>query len=171
MINNVSLYITSPFLQWDSCSSYLLCSFTTCPYRVVLSDCCFWRWFLILAFDFQLLIINLILIIDIVVFIVRYLNRRFFRFGRLQSVLISPVYLAILCLDDLTARFCTFICDYSLLPFFVLMNLNILSFFWLLVTFCILIIVEGLFWLLLNFSILYVIIINWFYFQLFLIDW
>ena len=37
------------------------------------SDCCFWRW-LILTFDFQLLNINLILIIKIVVFVVRYLK-------------------------------------------------------------------------------------------------
>ena len=34
-----------------------------------------------------------------------------------------------------------------------------------------LIVVEGLFWLLLNFFILYVVIIDWFYFQLFLINW
>ena len=92
------------------------------------SDCWFWRW-LIFAFDFQLLILNLILIIDIVVFIVRYLNRCFFKFDQSQSVLVSPVYLAILCLDDVTARFCTFLFDHSFFPFLFLINVNILSFF------------------------------------------
>ena len=58
------------------------------------SDCWFWRW-LIFAFDFQLLILNLILIINIVVFIVRYLSRCFFRFNRSQSISISPIYLAV----------------------------------------------------------------------------
>ena len=107
-------------------------------------DCCFWRW-LILAFDFQLLIINLNFIINIVVFIVRYLNRFLFRFDRSQCVSISSIYLAILYLDDVTARFCTCLFDYSFLPFFFLINANIVPFFKLLLTFCMLIIVEVLF--------------------------
>ena len=129
------------------------------------SECCFWRW-LILAFNFQLLINNLILIIDIVVFIVRYLNRCFFRFDRSQSVSIYPIYIAILCLGNVTASFCIFLFDYSFLLFFVLINVSIL-----LLTFRMLIVVEGFFWLLLNFFILYVVIIDWYFFQIFQINW
>ena len=116
-IYNISLSLMTFILvmssRWFYYSSISCCS-----------DYCFW-----LAFDSQLLIINLILIIDIVVLVVRYLNRCSFRFDRSQSVSISPIYLVIFCLDDVNARFCRFLFDYSFLLFFVLINVNILSFF------------------------------------------